>query len=382
MASVTVSGIEKRFGTTVVLDGVSLEVPDGAFAVLVGPSGCGKSTLLRLLAGLERADAGTIRFGERDVSALEPRERDIAMVFQSYALYPHLSVRDNLAFGLRLRKTPRDELDRRVREVSEMLGLEKLLDRMPRALSGGQRQRVAMGRAIARRPQLFLFDEPLSNLDASLRSAVRVEIRRLHMQLGTTSVYVTHDQVEAMTLADVMFVLNKGRIEQQGAPLEIYERPATRFVAGFLGSPSMNFVEAVARRGGDGWSAELPGGASAIALGGAATASEALEEGRAVIVGVRPHDFDVVGAEPAAGDVAPSYRSPGASSALRLNIVLCEALGGESYAHATIGDQPVVVRLGPSVRVAPGDELCVQPTVVHLFDAASGRSLATDRGGG
>src|SRR6185437_11126202 len=245
MASVSVQALDKQFGQTRVLSGVSLEIPDGAFAVLVGPSGCGKSTLLRLLAGLEQADTGAIRFGGRDVTRLEPRERDIAMVFQSYALYPHLTVRDNLAFGLKLRKADPAEIARRVAEASEMLGLGPLLDRLPRMLSGGQRQRVAMGRAIVRRPQLFLFDEPLSNLDAALRAQVRVDIRKLHDRLGATSVYVTHDQVEAMTLADVLFVLNKGKVEQAGAPLEIYSRPATRFVAGFMGSPAMNFFPGV-----------------------------------------------------------------------------------------------------------------------------------------
>ncbi|MCC6528374.1 MAG: ATP-binding cassette domain-containing protein, partial [Polyangiaceae bacterium] len=298
MVAISCKGVAKRFGSTVVLDGVSLEVPDGAFAVLVGPSGCGKSTLLRLLAGLERADLGSICFGERDVGELAPRERDIAMVFQSYALYPHLTVRDNLAFGLRLRKTPKPDIEARVREVSGMLGLEKLLDRMPRELSGGQRQRVAMGRAIARRAQVFLFDEPLSNLDASLRAAVRVEIRRLHLELRTTSVYVTHDQVEAMTLADVMFVLNKGRIEQSGAPLDIYDRPATRFVAGFLGSPAMNFLEARvatggdARAGGTGLALEVGAGAS-LPLEPGAFAGE-VAKGAKVTVGVRPHDFEPV----------------------------------------------------------------------------------------
>src|SRR3954471_1270982 len=243
MASVDVSGLTKQFGSTQVLKGVSVAIPEGAFAVLVGPSGCGKSTLLRLLAGLEQADSGTIRFGDRDVTRLEPRERDIAMVFQSYALYPHLTVRENLAFGLKLRGTPQKEIDARIAEVAPQLGLGEYLDRLPRALSGGQRQRVAMGRAIVRRPSLFLFDEPLSNLDAALRAQVRVDIRKLHDRLGATSVYVTHDQVEAMTLADVLFVLNKGVVEQAGAPLEIFARPATRFVAGFLGSPAMNFAE-------------------------------------------------------------------------------------------------------------------------------------------
>src|SRR6185369_7260251 len=285
MASVNVTKLLKTFGQTQVLKGVSVDIPDGAFAVLVGPSGCGKSTLLRLLAGLENVDEGTIRFGDRDVTQLEPRERDIAMVFQSYALYPHLTVRDNLAFGLKLRKADPKDIERRVAEASEMLGLGPLLDRLPRALSGGQRQRVAMGRAIVRRPSLFLFDEPLSNLDAALRAQVRVDIRKLHDRLQATSVYVTHDQVEAMTLADVLFVLNKGVVEQSGAPLEVYARPLTKFVAGFLGSPAMNFLDAHLEQAGAGF--------RAVAKDGFAMAVEPdrfggeLAAGRQVTVGVR-----------------------------------------------------------------------------------------------
>ncbi|HSQ66326.1 MAG TPA: ATP-binding cassette domain-containing protein, partial [Polyangiaceae bacterium] len=250
-------GVHKAFGATQVLRGVDLSVPEGGFAVLVGSSGCGKSTLLRSIAGLETVDAGSIHLAGRDVTRLAPRDRDIAMVFQSYALYPHLSVRDNLAFGLKLRGVARGEIEARVREVSQMLGLEALLDRLPKQLSGGQRQRVAMGRAIARRPTMFLFDEPLSNLDAALRAEVRVDIRRLHDRLHATTVYVTHDQVEAMTLADTLWVMNKGLVEQSGPPLEVYERPRTRFVATFLGSPAMNLLDAkLVRKGAGAWLAE------------------------------------------------------------------------------------------------------------------------------
>src|SRR5262245_53180409 len=309
MASVTVTALRKRFGSTEVLRGVDIEIPQGSFAVLVGPSGCGKSTLLRLLAGLEEADSGSIRFGEKDVTKLEPRDRDIAMVFQSYALYPHLTVRENLAFGLRLRKAPPAEIDRRVHEASEMLGLTALLDRLPRALSGGQRQRVAMGRAIARRPALFLFDEPLSNLDAALRSQVRVEIKKLHAQLKTTTLYVTHDQVEAMTLADRLVVLNAGRVEQQGAPLEVYQRPATRFVAAFLGSPAMNFVDATV--GDDGASLTAPG----LALPLAPERFRALAPDSAVTIGVRPHDVVL---------------APGEGPPLRLTVDVMKAIGFEA----------------------------------------------------
>jgi ABC-type sugar transport system ATPase subunit len=355
LAHVTARAIVKRFGTTEVLRGVDLDVPDGGFAVLVGPSGCGKSTLLRLLAGLEEVTAGEIRFGERDVTRLAPRDRDIAMVFQSYALYPHLTVRDNLAFGLNLRKTDPATIAARVAEVSAMLGLDHLLDRLPRALSGGQRQRVAMGRAIVRRPQLFLFDEPLSNLDAALRAQVRVEIRKLHDQLGATSVYVTHDQVEAMTLADRIFVLNRGVVEQSGPPRDVYERPRTRFVAAFLGSPAMNFVEH-ARVAGDGAGLVLPGGHS-LALPDDARA--AVRPGLPVTLGVRPHDFVL---RPEAPD-------------LRLAVDLVELLGPELQIHARLGDIPLTVCLDSRSGVARGDTLPLAVRALHLFDPTTGLSL-------
>ncbi|MCC6553577.1 MAG: sn-glycerol-3-phosphate ABC transporter ATP-binding protein UgpC [Polyangiaceae bacterium] len=356
MASVTVRGLNKRFGQTHVLKGVSIEVPEGAFAVLVGPSGCGKSTLLRLLAGLEEADEGTIHLGERDVTRLEPRDRDIAMVFQSYALYPHLTVRENLAFGLKLRKTPQPEIDARVREASDMLGLGPLLDRLPKALSGGQRQRVAMGRAIVRRASLFLFDEPLSNLDAALRAQVRVDIRKLHDRLNATSVYVTHDQVEAMTLADSIFVLNKGVVEQSGPPLEVFARPRTRFVAGFLGSPAMNFIDGRLERRGGAWVAAI-GADVAVAIDEGQFGGD-LAEGRKVTVGVRPHEVEI---------------SPGSRAMLEVSIV--EALGAESYAHGALAGAPFVARLDPSARVAKGEAVPIALRNVHLFDAGSGASL-------
>jgi sn-glycerol 3-phosphate transport system ATP-binding protein/multiple sugar transport system ATP-binding protein len=365
VASVTVTALEKRFGETRVLKGVDLAIPDGAFAVLVGPSGCGKSTLLRLLAGLEVADQGSIRFGERDVTKLEPRDRDIAMVFQSYALYPHLTVRENLAFGLRLRKAPAAEVERRVAEAAEMLGLGPLLDRLPRMLSGGQRQRVAMGRAIVRRPALFLFDEPLSNLDAALRSQVRVDIRKLHDELGATSVYVTHDQVEAMTLADVMFVLNKGTVEQAGAPLEIYANPATRFVAGFMGMPAMNFFDAHLRREGDGLCLDA---GFAVTLDGSrfdgsrfdgARFDGALEVGQKVTVGVRPHDVRIVGD----GEGVP------------LTVSIIEALGTESFAHGEVAGAPFVARVEANAGVKKGERIQLAFSTIHLFDTTTGASL-------
>src|SRR5262249_28910394 len=244
MAEVTLKDVRKVYaGGVEAVKGVSFDVPDGHFCVMVGPSGCGKSTLLRMIAGVETVSAGEIRSGERVVNEVEPSERDIAMVFQNYALYPHMRVYDNMAYGLRNRKTPKPEIDKRVREAARILEIEQLLDRKPRQLSGGQRQRVAMGRAIVRRPAAFLFDEPLSNLDAKLRVSTRVEIRRLQKELGTTSIYVTHDQLEAMPLADRLGVMNAGRVEQIGAPLEIYERPATTFVATFIGAPAMNLLK-------------------------------------------------------------------------------------------------------------------------------------------
>jgi ABC-type sugar transport system ATPase subunit len=375
MVAVAVRELHKRFGRTVVLERVSIDVPDGAFAVLVGPSGCGKSTLLRLLAGLEQPDQGSIRFGEREVAQLAPRDRDVAMVFQSYALYPHLSVRDNLGFGLRLRKTAPAEIKRRVDEVSEMLGLGQLLERMPRELSGGQRQRVAMGRAIVRRPALFLFDEPLSNLDAALRAQVRVDIRKLHQQLETTSVYVTHDQVEAMTLADVMFVLHAGRVEQSGTPLDIYHRPATRFVASFLGSPAMNFLAGrLEQADGAGWVAVLGAKDSTERVKlDAESFGKSLVAGKAVTVGIRPHDFALL--EPAAAAGADDRSAAGGGPAVAIAVSLAEALGGETYAHGTLAGQDVVARLDPGCPTKAGDTLRVVPSDVHLFDPESGRSL-------
>ncbi|AKT36042.1 ABC transporter ATP-binding protein [Chondromyces crocatus] len=357
MASVRVKGLNKRFGQTHVLRGVSVEVPDGAFAVLVGPSGCGKSTLLRLLAGLEEADEGQISLGDRDVTRLEPRDRDIAMVFQSYALYPHLTVRENLAFGLKLRKTPASEIEARVKEASEMLGLGPLLERYPKALSGGQRQRVAMGRAIVRRAQLFLFDEPLSNLDAALRAQVRVDIRKLHDRMGATSVYVTHDQVEAMTLADVLFVLNKGVVEQAGPPLEIYGAPRTKFVAGFLGSPAMNFLDARLESRDGRWLAALGHGVD-VAIDAEAFAGE-LQAGRRVTLGVRPHDVELSG--------------DGAGAPLEVSIV--EALGVESLAYGTLAGAHFIARLEPTAKVSKGETIRILFRNVHLFDADTGLSL-------
>ena len=356
--------VTKAFGNNPILRGVDLDIPEGTFAVLVGPSGCGKSTLLRLVAGLEDADSGTIELAGRDVTHEPPRARDVAMVFQSYALYPHLSVRENLAVGLKLRGSPAPEIEERIREASKMLGLDTLLERLPKQLSGGQRQRVAMGRAIVRRPAIFLFDEPLSNLDAALRAEVRVDIRRLHDRLGATTLYVTHDQVEAMTLADTLWVLNGGLVEQKGAPLEVYERPRTKFVATFLGSPQMNLLEGkLGRRAGD-WVAE---GGGLVAPVDEARFRTDLVEGRPVTIGVRPHDF-----EPA---------RDGASAAAKLNVEIVEALGFEAFAHGwvTASGPRVIARLeaqdAKRVQVGEALPLVVAPSHVHLFDPTTGRAL-------
>ena len=359
------TGVKKSFGAQPILRGVDLEIAEGAFAVLVGPSGCGKSTLLRLIAGLERADAGAIHLAGRDVTASPPRDRDVAMVFQSYALYPHLTVRDNLAFGLKLRGTPAAEVDARIREASSMLSLDALLTRFPKQLSGGQRQRVAMGRAIVRRPTIFLFDEPLSNLDAALRAEVRVEIRRLHDRLKATTLYVTHDQVEAMTLADTLWVMNGGLVEQNGKPLEIYERPRTKFVAGFLGSPQINFLEAVLE--------EKDGGLMAAGAGLSVKVDEArfgrtLVAGRKVTVGIRPHDL------------APASSTEDVVATLKVEII--EALGFEAFAHGwlTSSGPRVVVRLEADrvkdVRAGTSLPLRVDTARVHLFDRVTGLALA------
>jgi ABC-type sugar transport system ATPase subunit len=362
-------GVKKSFGATSILKGVDLEIPEGSFAVLVGPSGCGKSTLLRLVAGLEEADEGTIMLAGRDVTHAPPRDRDVAMVFQSYALYPHLSVRDNLKFGLELRKTPRAEIDKRVDEASAMLGLGPLLDRLPKQLSGGQRQRVAMGRAIVRRPTIFLFDEPLSNLDAALRAEVRVEIRRLHDRLKATTLYVTHDQVEAMTLADTLWVLNGGLVEQKGAPLEVYERPRTKFVATFLGSPKMAMLDGVLVRDNGRFIAE-GGGVRAAVDDDRFGAS--LEEGRSVTIGIRPHDLGLA--------------KNGAPSVAELKVELVEALGSEAFAHGWLraSGPSVVARLDAddarSVKAGSAIQLAVAPSRVHLFDPKTGIALGVPGG--
>jgi len=336
-----------RGAVTKVLGEISIEIADGELLVLVGPSGCGKSTLLRCIAGLETPTRGRILIDGKDVSHLEPRDRDIAMVFQSYALYPHLTVRENLAFGLKMRKTAPSEIEKRVGEAAAMLGLEALLERRPAQLSGGQRQRVAMGRAVVRRPKAFLFDEPLSNLDASLRGQMRVELMRLHQRLGATMVYVTHDQVEAMTLADRIAVLEKGRLMQVGAPGELYARPANLFVARFIGTPEMNVipVEAACRLGLV--PVELP--ASAAQLG---VRAEGVTVGR-----------------------AQSARASAINAAPQATVDVVEQLGWEALVHLLIDDIRVVARVESGAAPRPGDvvRVALAPEALHVFDAAGDR---------
>jgi sn-glycerol 3-phosphate transport system ATP-binding protein len=349
MASIEFSDVRKTYGTNQVVHGISLKVDDGEFVVLVGPSGCGKSTLLRMVAGLEEITSGTIRIGDRVVNDLEPKDRDCAMVFQNYALYPHMSVYDNMAYGLKIRKFPRADIERRVNAAAAILELEGLLKRKPRELSGGQRQRVAMGRAIVREPAVFLFDEPLSNLDAKLRVQTRLEIQKLHRRLRTTSLYVTHDQVEAMTLAQRMIVMNAGRAEQVGTPDDVYSRPATTFVASFIGSPPMNLFEGLLEadgrtfNAGDGTSLAMP----------AATPSLA---GRRLILGVRPEHLLLGG------------------GSLPMQVETVEMLGAEHHIHGIVAGHDVIVRTGPQDNPEPGATLQIgfKPDAVHWFDAASG----------
>jgi sn-glycerol 3-phosphate transport system ATP-binding protein len=350
MAEVTLKDVRKVYpGGVEAVKGVTFDVPDGHFCVLVGPSGCGKSTLLRMIAGVETISSGEIRIGERVVNEIEPSERDIAMVFQNYALYPHMRVYDNMAYGLRNRKTPKDEIDRRVREAARILEIEALLDRKPRQLSGGQRQRVAMGRAIVRRPKAFLFDEPLSNLDAKLRVSTRVEIRKLQKNLATTSVYVTHDQLEAMTLADMLVVMNAGKVDQIGPPLEVYEKPATTFVATFIGAPAMNLIT-------------MSGAEPALLLGNAAV------PGDGAIIGIRPEDFAL----------APAGTTSGDQIALPMTVGAVERVGPESFVYGTLdrGDN-VIVRLPGTHAPALGERAVavVSREKLHVFSTDGQRRV-------
>jgi multiple sugar transport system ATP-binding protein len=353
MASVSIRNVQKRFGETAVLHGVSIEIPDGSFTVLVGPSGCGKSTLLRMVAGLENISGGEIAISGKVVNQVPPKERDIAMVFQNYALYPHMTVRDNMAFSLTLAKKDKAFIDERVGKAAAILGLAPLLERFPRQLSGGQRQRVAMGRCIVRDPQVFLFDEPLSNLDAKLRVAMRTEIKELHQRLKTTSVYVTHDQIEAMTMADQIVVMHDGRIEQTGSPLELYDRPANRFVAGFIGSPAMNFIDGTQKDG-----ALVAANGARLPVAGA----QAANDGRAMVYGIRPEHLDLV---------------EGGNDGFEAEVVVIEPTGSETQLFARLGEQEIVAIFRERHDFAPGQKIRLKPRapVAHLFDASNGQRI-------
>ncbi|TYR30497.1 sn-glycerol-3-phosphate import ATP-binding protein UgpC [Mesorhizobium microcysteis] len=362
MATVELKDVRKTYGGRVeAVKGVSIDIPDGAMCVLVGPSGCGKSTLLRMIAGLEEITSGTVSIGGEVVNTRGPAERDIAMVFQNYALYPHMKVYDNMAYGLRNRGMAKDEIDRRVREAAATLGLAELLERRPRELSGGQRQRVAMGRAIVRSPKAFLFDEPLSNLDAKLRGQMRIEIKNLQRALGVTSVYVTHDQVEAMTLADTLVVMNGGIAEQIDTPMAIYEKPASIFVAGFIGSPAMNLLAAHGAEQGKGLT---------LASGGAIKPRDlaAPEAGRQVLLGVRPEHLTLV--------------SDSKNADIEMKVTAVETLGADTLAHGrpVAGDArggELIARLPGSVRISEDDvlPLAIDAGAAHLFDAGTGKRI-------
>ncbi|PID58102.1 sn-glycerol-3-phosphate ABC transporter ATP-binding protein UgpC [candidate division KSB3 bacterium] len=358
MAEISLKNIYKSYGKTEVIHGISCDIADGEFVVLLGPSGCGKSTLLRMIAGLEKITAGELLIGGKVVNDLEPMDRDIAMVFQNYALYPHMTVYKNMAYGLKIRKMSKSEIDTRVQNAAEILGLTTLLDRKPRQLSGGQRQRVAMGRCIVREPQVFLFDEPLSNLDAKLRIQMRLELRSLHERMGITSTYVTHDQVEAMTLGDRLVIIHDGHAEQIGSPLDVYERPSTVFVAGFIGSPSMNFLDVRLNEHGD--ACELPGG-DLLALSGNAALSH---KGRDLLLGVRPEHFEV---------------DEERSAAMHLRVSHVETLGADTLVYGYLGTTEtfLTIRLSDihhfqKDAVIP---LRIPPEKIHLFDKDSQKRI-------
>ena len=350
MAEVTIRDLRKAYGGAQVIHGLNLDIADGEFVVLVGPSGCGKSTLLRMIAGLEAVAGGDVMIGPRRVNNLPPSERDIAMVFQNYALYPHKTVAANMGFALKMRGMDAAAIRQKVERAAEVLGLTPYLDRFPRALSGGQRQRVAMGRAIVRDPQVFLFDEPLSNLDAKLRVQMRTEIKELHLRLKTTTVYVTHDQIEAMTMADKIVVMQGGRIEQVGAPLELYDRPANVFVASFIGSPAMNLMDGVVSGG----MVDVAGARLALPPGSQAV------EGQAVVYGVRPETFSV------------------SDQGLAGSIAVVEPTGSETHVVVRLSGREVTAVFRDRVPFRPGDAITLAPDtrLAHLFDKASGQRLS------
>jgi multiple sugar transport system ATP-binding protein len=362
MASVKIVNVRKSFGAHPVIKGVSVDIEDGEFVVLVGPSGCGKSTLLRMIAGLENITGGQILIGNRVINEMPPKERDIAMVFQNYALYPHMTVAANMGFSLKLRHAPKEEIEARVERAAEILSLSHLLGRYPRQLSGGQRQRVAMGRAIVRDPQVFLFDEPLSNLDAKLRVQMRTEIKELHQRLETTTVYVTHDQIEAMTMADKIVVMHDGLVEQIGAPLDLYDRPANQFVAGFIGSPAMNFIKGTVRVG-DKPRVETDSG---VAMPLPETAE--VQDGQPVVYGLRPEHIRLDG------------------TGVPAQVIVTEPTGSEIHVVARLGDagqarngrgQEINCLFRERLSFTPGETIHIapQPALAHLFEESTGRRI-------
>ena len=366
MASVILRKVRKVYpGGAVGVQGVDLEIRDGEFVVLVGPSGCGKSTTLRMVAGLEEISSGEIEIGGRVVNEVLPKDRDIAMVFQNYALYPHMTVRENLAFGLKLRKVPKDEIERRIKEAAAVLGIEPYLDRRPKALSGGQRQRVAVGRAIVRNPAVFLFDEPLSNLDAKMRTQMRVEIKRLHAKLGATMIYVTHDQIEAMTMGDRIVVMNQGKIQQTAAPLTVYRHPANTFVAGFIGTPPMNLLRVQAKKRDDGES-ELSSPAVSLTMPTAVFPEG--EPPAEVIFGFRPEA------------VAPDAPADERHARITGRVELVEPMGAETFVHLVLPDgSRATARLAPDVTCRAGDEITLAIALSRccLFHAETGVAFYT-----
>jgi len=386
MSAVDYERIGKKYGSVTIMKDVNFSIGERRFVVLLGPSGCGKTTLLRMTAGLEKVTEGDIRFEGQRINDIHPRDRDIAMVFQSYALYPQMKVYDNIAFGLQVRKEPRADIDRKVKEAAEILDLGPYLDRYPRALSGGQRQRVAMGRALVRHPKVFLFDEPLSNLDAKLRAQMRLQIRRIHDQLDTTTIYVTHDQIEAMTMADDIVVMRGGKIEQMGSPETIYDAPVNCFVADFVGSPSINFLDGVVERDGIDGAASVRFADQALPL----PADNAVETGRRLRVGLRPLDIDVIadesGAGASAGADVRADAGAGASTAdhgaaagtLKGTVEFVENTGAESHVHARFGDTVLRAVSPQRLRLARGVTVTfrIDPSRMHLFDASTERRVA------
>ncbi|MDQ3697332.1 MAG: sn-glycerol-3-phosphate ABC transporter ATP-binding protein UgpC [Gemmatimonadota bacterium] len=373
MARVKLEQVRKVYddgAAHIAVHGIDLEVGDGELVVLVGPSGCGKSTTLRMIAGLESISAGTLWIGDRVVNDLPPKDRDIAMVFQNYALYPHMSVYDNMAFALKLRKLPKAEIESRVRQAADILGLQGVLDRRPKQLSGGQRQRVAVGRAIVRQPQVFLFDEPLSNLDAKLRVQTRREIAKLHRELAATMVYVTHDQVEAMTMGDRIVVMHEGRVQQIDTPLGLYDRPVNRFVAGFIGSPAMNFVSGVIARANGGLTFRAEGDGITLPIPEPAARVLASRDGAAMLLGIRPEHIAVAGTS--------GLTSSTATGTVRLRLDAVEPMGNEIILYGRAGAHDLTSRVPPQPLPEPGDavELAVDLSKLHFFDPATEMVIA------